>query len=74
MVVLSYSIGQLTQNANTGVETIRVHERLGFVPEPPRTPSGYRRSPPGAMERLRFIQGAKRLGFSLNEMGKLLAP
>ncbi|MES1947763.1 hypothetical protein C84B14_10452 [Salinisphaera sp. C84B14] len=26
------------------------------------------------MERLRFIQGAKRLGFSLNEMGKLLAP
>lgn len=69
---MSYSIGQLARTAETGVETIRFYERRGLMPEPPRTSSGYRRYPLDAAERLRFIQRAKRLGFTLDEIGSLL--
>ncbi|MEQ9222762.1 MAG: hypothetical protein RIE14_04405 [Salinisphaeraceae bacterium] len=32
------------------------------MPEPPRAPSGYRRYPRDAADRLRFIRRAKHLG------------
>lgn len=69
---MSYSIGQLAKTAATGVETIRFYERRGLMPEPPRTPSGYRRYPRDAAGRLRFIRRAKRLGFTLDEITSLL--
>ncbi|KEZ75774.1 MerR family transcriptional regulator [Salinisphaera hydrothermalis] len=70
---MSYSIGQLAKNADTGVETIRFYERRGLMPEPPRAASGYRRYPLDAVGRLLFIRRAKRLGFSLEEIGTLLS-
>ncbi|MES1927184.1 MerR family DNA-binding protein [Salinisphaera sp. T31B1] len=69
---MSYSIGQLAKTADTGVETIRFYERRGLMPEPPRAASGYRRYPPGAADRLRFIRRAKQLGFTLDEITTLL--
>lgn len=69
---MSLSIGQLAKKADTGVETIRFYERRGLVPDPPRTASGYRRYPENFMHRLRFIQRAKKLGFTLDEIGQLL--
>lgn len=38
-------IGEVARQAGVGVETIRFYEREGLVPEPPRTPSGYRQYP-----------------------------
>ncbi|NBB89990.1 MAG: MerR family DNA-binding protein [Spirochaetes bacterium] len=38
-----------------------------------RSESGYRQFPPEAVNRLRFIAHAKRLGFSLREIGELLS-
>ncbi|MAA73242.1 MAG: heavy metal-responsive transcriptional regulator [Salinisphaeraceae bacterium] len=70
---MSYSIGQLAKSADTGVETIRFYERRGLMPDPPRAPSGYRRYPRDATDRLLFIRRAKRLGFTLDEIGTLLA-
>lgn len=55
------------------VETIRFYERRGLMPEPPRAPSGYRRYPPDATARLRFIRRAKHRGFTLDEIGHLLS-
>lgn len=69
---MSLSIGQLAKTVETGVETIRFYERRGLMPEPPRTASGYRRYPRDATDRLLFIRRAKRLGFSLDEIGTLL--
>jgi len=69
---MSISIGQLAKTADTGVETIRFYERRGLMPDPPRAPSGYRRYPKDAIGRLRFIRRAKRLGFTLEEIGTLL--
>lgn len=70
---MSYSIGQLAKSADMGVETIRFYERRGLVPEPPRAPSGYRRYPRDATDRLRFIRRAKHLGFTLDEIDHLLS-
>lgn len=66
-------IGELARKAAVGVETVRFYEREGLLEEPPRRESGYRAYPEDALQRLRFIRGAKRLGFSLREIRDLLA-
>jgi Hg(II)-responsive transcriptional regulator len=69
----SFTIGQIARQTGVGIETIRFYERQGLVPEPPRTPAGYRQYGEDAVERLRFIQRAKELGFSLKETEELIA-
>lgn len=66
------TIGRLARLAGVGVETIRYYQREGLIKEPPKPSSGYRRYPAATLERLRFIQRAKTLGFSLAEIGELL--
>ncbi len=68
----SYTIGQIAQQAEVGVETIRYYERLGLIVAPSRRPSGYRVFSEEAVRRLRFIRRAKHLGFSLREISELL--
>jgi len=66
-------IGTLAERSSVGVETIRFYERQGLLPKPARTVSGYRSYPEDAVERVRFIRRAKELGFTLEEIGELLA-
>jgi len=66
-------IGRVAQQADVGIDTVRFYERRGLLPEPQRTAAGYRLYPPGTVTRLRFIRRAKELGFSLDEIGSLLA-
>lgn len=66
------TIGRLAEAAGSDVETIRYYERRGLIPEPPRGRNGYRFYPASAVARLRFIQRAKTLGFSLAEIADLL--
>lgn len=67
------SIGELAENAGVQVTTVRFYERKGLLPPPPRRVSGYRMYGDEAIQRLRFIQEAKELGFSLHEIAELLA-
>jgi MerR family mercuric resistance operon transcriptional regulator len=67
------TIGQVATRAEVGVETVRFYERQGLVPEPPRSASGYRQYPEETIARLRFIQRAKELGFSLKEVEELIS-
>jgi DNA-binding transcriptional MerR regulator len=53
-------------------DAVRYYERTGLLPRPPRTAAGYRMYGPETVERLRFIQGAQRLGLRLAEIGDLL--
>jgi DNA-binding transcriptional MerR regulator len=53
-------------------DTLRHYERIGVLPHPPRTASGYRRYPPSAVDRVRLIRRALAIGFSLDELRKLL--
>lgn len=65
--------GQLARRCGVGPETIRFYERQGLIPEAPRSSGGYRRFGAEAVSRLTFIRRAKELGFSLPEIGELLA-
>jgi MerR family copper efflux transcriptional regulator len=67
------TIGRLARLAGVGVPTVRFYERKGLLIQPRRPAVGYRQYPREAIERLRFIQSAKRLGFSLREIRELLA-
>ena len=59
----------------TGVstDTLRHYERRGLLPAPLRTGAGYRRYPPSAVERVKLIQRALDVGFSLRDLGRVLA-
>lgn len=67
------TIGQLAKEAQVHVETVRYYERRGLIPEPPRRASGYRQYSQDVVARIRFIQHAKELGFSLKEILELLS-
>lgn len=54
------------------LETIRYYERIGLLPAPERTASGYRTYTRGDIDRLRFIARGRDLGFSLEEIRSLL--
>ena len=67
------SIGKVAKRAGISVETIRFYERKGLLQEPQRKESGYRQYREEDIRKLVFIQHAKNLGFSLNEIGDLMS-
>ena len=75
---MSLTISQLAKAANVKIATVRYYERRGILPEPPRRPAGphhagYRIYNDEDVRRIRFIQNAQQLGFSLREIDELLA-
>ena len=67
------TIGGLARAAGVGVETVRYYQRRGLLFEPARSPGEVRRYGDGDLKRLRFIRSAQAAGFTLNEIGELLA-
>lgn len=55
------------------METVRYYERRGLLPPAPRSSAGHRCYGARDVARLRFIVQAKELGFTLEEIGQLLA-
>jgi len=51
---------------------VRFYERQGLLPRPPRTEAGYRVYADADLRRLQFIRQAKRLGFPLQEIVRIL--
>ena len=66
-------IGELAKRTGFTTKTIRYYELLGLVAEPERTQSGYRLYTEDDVNRLGFIEKAKRLGFSLEDIRDILA-
>jgi len=66
-------IGAVARGAGVNIQTLRYYERRGLVRPPGRTPSGYREYPSEAVRLVRFIKRAQDLGFTLNEIGDLIA-
>lgn len=66
------SIGQLAKSAKVGVETVRYYQRRGLLGVPSRA-GGIRRYDREDLRRLRFIRQAQSAGFTLDEIGGLLA-
>jgi DNA-binding transcriptional MerR regulator len=66
-------VSELAAAAGVAPDTVRYYERAGLLAPPPRTSAGYRAYDRNAVDRLKFIQGAQRLGLRLRDVGDLLA-
>jgi len=64
--------GELARLAGVSPDTLRHYERIGVLPPPPRSPAGYRRYPASALDRVRLIRRALSIGFSLDELRRVL--
>jgi DNA-binding transcriptional MerR regulator len=69
---MSLSVSHLGAEVGLSAATVRYYEHLGLLPAPERTAAGYRQYPNEAVERLRFIKSAQRLGLRLREIAELL--
>ena len=67
------NIGIVSDRSGLPAKTIRYYEDIGLIPQPPRTEGGYRAYSETDLETLRFVQRARSLGFSVKEVGELLA-
>lgn len=67
-----FPIGVLSERSGVNIETIRYYERVGLLPKPARSGGGYRLYQSGDSDRLSFIRRARDLGFSLDEIRRLL--
>ena len=66
-------IGALAELSGLSAQTIRYYESIDLLPEPDRTPSGYRDYTADIAERLRFIRDAQACGLTLDEVQTLLS-
>ena len=71
-------IGELAQAGGVGVETVRYYQRRGLLDQPARpegggSSGGVRRYAEPDVHRLRFIRAAQAAGFTLEQVGELLA-
>ncbi len=66
------AIGALSERTGCKIETIRFYERTRLLPAPARSPGGYRLYSKDHLKRLTFIRRARKLGFSVDDVRKLL--
>lgn len=64
--------GELARLCGISTDTLRHYERVGVLPRPPRTHSGYRLYPEEAAARVRLVRRALAIGFTLAELAAIL--
>lgn len=67
------TIGKLADECGVTIDTIRYYERFKLIQAQERSKAGYRLYAPESVRRLLFIKRSKELGFTLDEIRKLLA-
>ena len=65
-------IGEVSKRSGVGVEALRFYEKSGLLDRPSRTYSGYRVYGADVLDRLAFIKQAQALGFSLEEIRRIV--
>ena len=65
-------IGELAAAAEVTPHTLRFWEQRGLLPDPGRTPGGYRAYPPAAIERVTFVRRAQAAGLTLDQIHTVL--
>jgi DNA-binding transcriptional MerR regulator len=65
--------GELARLSGVSPDTLRHYERIGVLPRPDRSANGYRRYAPNALDRVRLVRRALVMGFTLDELRRILA-
>jgi DNA-binding transcriptional MerR regulator len=65
-------IAELAALVGVPTSTVRYYERIGLLPLPDRTPSGYRDYDDPAAAQLLFITRGRRMGLSCDQLADLL--
>lgn len=65
-------IGELAERTTVPTKTIRYWESEGLLPEPDRTPSGYRDYDGAAIDRIGFIRQSQTAGLTLAQIRQIL--
>ena len=68
----SYKISDVSKETGLSADTLRYYEKAGLLKNIHRAPSGVRLYNDADLSRLRFIQRAKTMNFTLDEISKLL--
>ena len=66
------SSGELAGITGVSRDTLRHYEKKGVLARPQRTSGGYRQYPAQAVERIRLIRQALKVGFTLDELARIL--
>lgn len=65
-------VSELADRVGVAPSTVRYYERIGLLPPPRRTASGYRSYDEDAATRLLFVTRAKRMGLTLEQIADVL--
>lgn len=69
---MAYLIGETANVLGLSADTLRYYEKIGLVPRAAKNRSGRRVFSDKDLSRLRFVQRAQSIGFSLKEIRQLL--
>lgn len=67
------NIGNASRESGVSAKMIRYYEQIGLLTPSKRSDAGYRLYSPDEIHALRFIRQARRLGFPVDDIRKLLA-
>jgi DNA-binding transcriptional MerR regulator len=70
--VTAYRIAELAERTGFSPTTLRYYEQIGVLEPPARSPAGYRMYDQAALDRLAFVDRAKRMGFALDDIAELV--
>lgn len=68
-----FKVSEVARTLGVNPQTLYFYERIGVIPPPQRTEAGYRLFSEEDVDRLRFINRAKALGLTLDEIKEIVA-